>query len=189
MKTLKDVKVGQTVKKGDLLISGVIPTELGGGAVRASGVVKGRYSEGAAVSVPKNAVKRVLGARELCEVEIKIFGFSINIFQRYRNFDFECDIIEEKSEFCFNRGKKLPITVLRRYCEPIGYEPFTYSSDELCAEAGRLLREKNLALCDGRELLRIRTHGEFTDDGYFMSSELILSGEVGMIREFELEIK
>ena len=39
------VKVGDVVKKGDLLISGVLPLELGGGFCTAQGEVKGRVAD------------------------------------------------------------------------------------------------------------------------------------------------
>ena len=183
------VKAGQTVKKGDLLISGVIPSELGGGAVYASGTVRGRYSAVEEVSLSDKGSRKNVGDPQLVGYAINFFGFSINILQKYSNFNEQCAIIEEKSEFCCLLGKKLPLSLQKSYAAVYSTEEFIYTADELCKEASRLLRERILSLAAGGDLLRATTSGEFFDGGYRMRAELILSGEVGEIREFELECK
>lgn len=183
------VKAGETVRKGDLIISGVIPTELGGGAVYASGTVIGRYTDTLSVSVDsEGSRKRVLG-RGLCELKFSFLNFSVNIFKRSGNFESDCDIIEEKSEFYSPNGKKLPIAVIRSFAVPYELERFTYSADELCAETARRLREQIAESTAGCDILRMRFFGDFTDIGYRMSAELLVSGAVGEVRKFELENK
>ena len=73
------VKAGDTVRRGDLLISGVIPAELGGGFVAAEGEVVGRMREEISVSVRRTEEKIVYERAQISEIRLKIFSFLINI--------------------------------------------------------------------------------------------------------------
>ena len=70
------VKVGDSVKKGDLLISGVLPEEQGGGFCYAEGEIFGRVSESISVSVDEYKIKKTEKNSEIAHLDIKIFGFS-----------------------------------------------------------------------------------------------------------------
>ena len=90
------VKVGETVKAGDVLISGVIPTELGGGVCYAEGSVIGRFSDGTTCFLTAKESEKVYYNASCAKINVKLFKKDINIFKTYRNFDGSCDIIEKK---------------------------------------------------------------------------------------------
>ena len=66
------VKKGESVRAGEVLISGVIPSELGGGFCYASGQVTGRYSDTVSVSVSRFASEKIYGEKyaQLCKIKI-----------------------------------------------------------------------------------------------------------------------
>ena len=93
------VKVGDTVKKGDLLISGIIPSEIGGGFCYAEGIVVGRVSDCIEVCISDKKEEKVYDSRRLKSLSLNIFNFSANIFNRYGNYGAECDIIEQRDTY------------------------------------------------------------------------------------------
>jgi len=135
------VKVGDVVKKGDLLISGVISSELGGGFCYAEGIVTGRVSGSVEVTVSNfREVKEPKKAR-LSEYKIRILNFYINIFKTGRKTREECDIIEKEDGISILE-KKLPIAVYRKYDLPYQKASVYLSKDEMVLEASEKMADE-----------------------------------------------
>ena len=182
------VKVGQSVRKGQLLISGVIPSELGGGYCYAEGSVLGRYTDTVSVSVPVGCVEREYTNTRIGAAKIKIFGFYINIFKNYGNSIDSCDIIEKTKHINIG-GKRLPITL--DYSEIHSFTEWErpLSAAELTERASDALHEQLLDMLSSSELVSVTTDGEFTDDGYDMHAYAVVRGEVGSTQEFEFDLE
>ena len=182
------VKPGESVKAGDMLISGVIPTELGGGYCYAEGSVKARYTEYISVDVSNQVVEKSYGEEGISSITLNFFSFPINILKTYRNSDVNCDIIEKKRVFDIF-GSKLPVsfdyTVSREYTESIRI----LSTDELAFSASEKLREKLLSASESADLISVSTDGEFYDSGYSMWAYAVIRGEVSEIQEFEFDLE
>ena len=166
------VKPGDVVKAGDLLISGVIPGELGGGFLRAEGTVVARVFEVYSAEVPKICEEKVYVGEQRCELSYKILGFSINILKNSGNLPSSCDIINYKSEAMLFGRYKLPIT--KSVGTAVIYEMRTrqLTDEEVALSCGVKLRELINSELSGAELLKIRTDGGFTDTGYKMSADV-----------------
>ena len=179
------VKKGESVKTGDVLISGVIPTELGGGFCYASGKVIGKYSETVSVSVPFEIQSKIYGEDELYECGINFFGFYLNIFKKYRQPQSEYDIINQTEDVTVY--KKLPISVTKIYHRPYIFEKKRLSEDEVIDMASDKLKAEMLSFLADKEALRMQTGGGFCEDGYNMYCYTLVSGDVAKIMEFKLE--
>ena len=179
------VKAGDTVKAGDLLISGVIPLELGGGTLRAEGIIKGRISESIVTEVGRLDIQKSYLPERLCEVRINILDFSVNIFKSYRNLGGKYDIIKSEEVLLSSGGVRLPITVVKIYAEPYTESEVTYTDTELVAIAAQDHREKLDKILSECEILKISTHSEFTEQGYSTASDMLLITEVGVKRSIE----
>lgn len=180
------VKVGQTVKAGDVLISGVIPTELGGGVCYAEGSVIGRFSDGVTHFSSSKETERVYSDTSCVKISVKLFKNEINIFKTYRNFVGNCDIIEKKRQLTLF-GVSLPITVFLT-------ERNEYTESERIIDDGTLVKRvagelsyKIAEMTEDMTLVSIKTDGRFCDGGYLMNAELIVSGEVAKVIEFYRE--
>ena len=103
------VENGQSVKKGELLISAF---DAQGHPTYAEGEVYGRVYGSFSVFIPRE--ERIETEKEyvLVEKTVNIFNFSINIFKKYGNLYKECDIIEGKRRIMLLKDKPLPITVI-----------------------------------------------------------------------------
>lgn len=173
------VKAGDVVRQGQLLISGVIPTDLGGGFVHAEGSILGRVKEKFSVTVAREESKRVYSEEKLSALSVKIFGFSLNIFKIYGNSDNQCVIIEDKESPTVLGSFKLPLEITKIYKSDYTYEVVRYDDSELVRIAAyRLSQLKAVGLSDA-ELLKISSSGAFGDNGYTASAEVTVLKSIG----------
>ena len=179
------VKVGDTVKAGDVLISGVPNTE-GGEFCRASGTVKGRVNERFLVSVPKQEKINIEEKIEYNGFSIKIFKNIIKIFKIYRNSTSEYAIIENEKEFAL-LGRSLPISIIRYYKTTNCSTLVERSNEEMIEEARRRSSDIFANLSQNAEIVSIRSNGEFLDVGYRLINEVVYVSNIGKEIPFELE--
>ena len=181
------VKVGQSVKRGDLLISGIIPTELGGGFCYADGEVRGRYSDSVSVTVPRVENYKVYADEYIKSLSINIFNFSLNIFKNYSNSSAMCDIIEEKSEFLLDGGKTLPFSLNKALAREYTVKTRNLTDKEMSERASQKMRESLSSFLADKELLSIETYGKLGEGGYDLSASMVLCGNVAKISDFEFK--
>ena len=181
------VKAGDAVKAGDLLIAGILPKESGGGFCHASGSVIGRMSDTVTVSVQREYETKTKIGEKLLAFDIKIFKLNANIFKRYGNLPEECDIIEEISTPSLLGKARLPVETRAQYLVEYEYSNATYSDTELVSIASARLSSATSSRLTMATLLRIKTTGEFTDDGYVMSNDITFTAEVGSDSPFTAE--
>ena len=178
MRGIAMVKAGDTVKKGDLLISGVIPEELGGGFCYAEGVIVGRVSDSVEVTVQGVKEEKIKTGRKLSRMSVKILGFSINIFKSYRNYDKKCDIIEEKKNFSLF-GRDIPVIVNKTYNAEYRLEKITLTQDEIIDAALNKMTDAINGRLKDASLIRISTSGNFQDSAYTMRTDMVYSRPIG----------
>ena len=181
------VKVGDTVKKGDPLIYGLLPEEAGGGLCKAEGNVVGRVSDEIRVFVDREYTELVEKKEVITSVDIKIFKFCANIFKNHRNFDNGCDIIKEIDVLKLLDKCVLPIELRIDYAIDGRFVKNNYSDDMLVRVAcDRLAIETSIRLkeCD---LISIKTYGEYTENGYSASNKVVFTSEVGKSIPFEVK--
>lgn len=183
------VKVGEAVKKGDLLISGVIPDSAGGGFVYASGSVLARRAEEVSVDVPFSEEKRAYSLPILDRISVEIFDFSINIYKKYGNTDTSCDIIEDVEECVLFNKYRLPVAIKKIYTRTYETKTVSYSSDEVTKIASHRLGELIRRALASSNLVGIKTDGGFTDEGYVMRARLNVLTDIGVVSEFEFTEK
>ena len=178
------VEPGDVVKAGELLISGVLPDELGGGFVRAEGTVYAKVYDSVSLEVQKVETVFVPKSERLVRADVKIFNFSINIFKSYRKSDIDCDIIEDTKEFVFLGKARLPIKLCRTYKVESQMRKVEYGSAQLVSLAMSRLDSLRASYIGDSEILRINTEGTFTDTGYLLVSRMTLLASVGEERSF-----
>ncbi len=181
------VKRGDAVKRGDLLISGTLPDEAGGGFCYAEGRVVGRMSDTVSVSVDRKYEKKVAKNKKITSAMLKLFKLNTNIFKSYRNLGEECDIIKEIKTFSLFGKARLPLEIMIEYAVEYSKEVCEYTDTELVSIASSRLALATDARLSSADLMKIRTHGGFTDEGYSMTNELVFTKEAGVPLEFWVE--
>lgn len=181
------VKVGESVKKGDLLISGIIPTELGGGFCYASGRVIGRYSDRIEITESDTQKKKIYVDEYVEKISVGFLNFSINIFKNYRNYGEECDIIEEKSNFTFSNNKTLPLFLNKTVVREYDVKTVKLSDSDMVTLATDKMKMALLEYLSEKELVSISTDGDFFEGGYIMCSDLVCRAEIAKTQNFNVE--
>lgn len=178
------VKAGETVRAGDLLVSGLLPD---GSLVFADAEVRGRVEAEISVFVPRTDVRTETGTTRLSALTLNFFDFSVNLYKNYGNPPEGCVIIEDDKKLALPGGQALPFSFRRSYCLTPVYRNVTYTDAELTRLASlRLQQELRLYLADA-DLLQIRTTGAFTDDGYRMTAYVVSLRPVGVSRSIPAE--
>lgn len=173
------VKAGEVVKKGQLLISGVIPAELGGGFVEAEGEVRGRTELKVSAEVARKERVKQYEEPELSSFSLKIFSFLINIYENYGNSGEECVIIEDTERPVIFGEYKIPFESRRIYTQKCSETEVSYTDSELVNIAASRLRAARVVALSDCDLLSSKTEGNFTDTGYLISCRMTVERDVG----------
>lgn len=140
-----EVRAGQTVKKGDILVSGVIDSEaLGYRLVRARGEVMASVTKRFSASVPLESTEKTATGNVKTSKSVKIFSKTAELFKK-TNISFEKYDTIEKTERLELFGVRLPVSVTTVTYVELYDSPITLTEDEarvIAAEnADKLMRE------------------------------------------------
>ncbi len=178
-------KVGKTVKKGDLLISGVYESPRRYSFVYASGSVLGRVNRSISIEIPFTQTVKEQKDAKLSDFSVNFFGFSINIFRYSGKMPTKYDTIYRRQRITLFNKIKLPIFINREYfCEYYEKE-ISLSEDEAVKLAFSRLKSELASLTTDCELISKNVTGELKDDAYVLKCEAECIKDVAVPLEFE----
>jgi len=159
------VSVGDTVQKGDLLISGI--QNVGSVTVfcEAAGEVRIRTNEEISLFVPFESDVCSLQRLGLVGVNLCVFGREVNIFKNYGKKTPECVIINKIKQPVVHKNVRLPITLYLSFAYENTMTTDTLSQDEAEKIAkSRFFTELRQRLKDA-DLYRSHYETVLTEDG------------------------
>ena len=180
------VKVGDVVRKGDILISGVLENETGVRFCRAVGTVIAHSSTDIDAEIPRQVTQKTEVSHRIAEVRILLFNFSINIFKNYGNCENTCDIIEENRDFALFDKYKLPFSLKKTYIIEYSELDKVLTDEEMIAAAKRMLDAKIYSSMKNADVIKLRTEGGFSGDAYRLVTKVVYSADIG--KESAIEI-
>ncbi len=178
---------GMTVKKGDLLISGIYETAGGLVGITAEGEVKGRVIRTVTVLQPMREVNRVYGEEKRASLILDFFGKQIKLFKSYGKSGEEYDIIRRKEQLILFDRIRLPISFVSEYVLPYAEEEAVLSEEEAVAAAFSRMKGELCAALSDAEVLREAFWGEFTAEGYRLVCEVECVVDIAMPLAYEVE--
>jgi similar to stage IV sporulation protein len=178
-------KAGKTVKKGELLVSGVYESPRRYSFVYASGSVLGRINRSILIEIPfKQTIKEQKEAK-LTDFSVNFFGFSINIFRYSGKMPTKYDTIYRRERLTLFNKVKLPIFIYREYfCEYYEKE-ISLSEEEAVKLAFSRLKSELASLTVDCELISEAITGELDGDAYILRCEAECIKDVAIPLEFE----
>ncbi|NLK40197.1 MAG: sporulation protein YqfD [Clostridiales bacterium] len=181
------VKIGDTVRAGDLLVSGVIEgRNMGARYVYARGRVYARVTKEIVIEVPLESERKIYTGKEITDTTVKIFGKTINISSNSGNPPDFYDRIDKKEQLSFFGVVSVPIYISTTVYREYENRPYTLSETEAVREAyNRLKTETTAALGDG-ELLKKTVTANFTEDAYIITCTLYCIQNIAVTSEFEI---
>lgn len=135
------VKKGQIVKKGQLLVSGVIDSQaVGYRLVRARGEIYARISRSFTAEVPLVREKKSRTGEKKTRVTIRFFAKKINLFSN-NDISFEkYDTIVEEKRLCLFDRVELPVFIIKTT-----YSEYVTETEKISEEQALSIAEKELA--------------------------------------------
>lgn len=182
------VAVGQAVKKGDLLVSGVYDSQtVGCRFTRAAGRVRARTSHTYRIEIPLSYMEKRYSHTEKGEIWLNFFQKSMKIFKNTGNGVGDCDIIETVRSFSGFGSYALPVSLTvaeRRYYEEVAV---TRTAEEALEAAYASLSRELGSLSEDTQLLRKDISTTLTDDALILECSVLCIENIAVQVEFEVE--
>ncbi|MBQ8738066.1 MAG: sporulation protein YqfD [Clostridia bacterium] len=183
----KKVFVGDTVKKGDLLISGIMDSQsLGTRYVEAKGSVMGYVNKSISVKIPLQYEKKVYQKDSYIEKNIKIFNKSIKFSLKGRNEEAFCDKIIKSNRVKLFGKIEVPIEITTTEYLPYESQDATYTYNEAVDIAfSRLREELDIALADA-QLISKSIRISYDSENVYIDCDLYCIESIGEKNTFHI---
>ena len=181
------VSVGQAVRKGDLLVSGVYDSQTEGFRyTRAAGSVFARTERTVRIEIPLAYSEKTFGEAEYDEISFNFFDFSLKIFKRTGNSEQSCDIIEMEKGFDTFGLSSLPfyLTVTKRI--PYVESSATRTHEQASALAYAALERELALFSEDLLLLDKRITVTATEDAVILDCTLYCIENIAVQAEFDV---
>jgi len=183
-------KPGDIVKKGEILISGVI--DVRENRVRyeyADGEVLAYVPRVIEVKIPLRSHEKSYTGREKIKKSIKIFKKSINLFSKggieYTVYD---KIIDDR-QVCLFGIFPLPLWTNTTTYREYEYVDRELSNDKAAALAMAQLRDRLDEVLEDAELVSNKVTYRFTDDAFVIKYDMLCLTDISTVSEFTVEEK
>ncbi len=181
------VTVGQAVKKGELLISGIYDSATEGFRfTRAAGEVLARTEHTYRIEIPLTYEEKAYGEREYRSVSLHFFDFSSEFFKKTGNQSDTCDIIKNEIEFGWFGTRPVPLSLSVLYAEPYTMQTRTRSEEEAVELAYAELERELTELSARAELLQKEVRTEITADAVILHCRVKVIENIAVQSEFEI---
>ncbi|MBQ3489478.1 MAG: sporulation protein YqfD [Clostridia bacterium] len=152
------VKLGETVKKGDLLVSGIIDSSaLGYRLVRARGEVLARTTKTYQAEIPYQTTEKVYTGRFFSQKSIKFFSKTIKLFRKDSISTSSCDKIESEKRIYLFGLIALPVFITETHYAEYEMLPKTLTAEEALQLAKKQLFDLRESELSDAEILGIHT--------------------------------
>lgn len=178
------VSLGEIVRKGDLLASGIIDSKaLGYRLVRARGTVMARTTLTYRIEIPLETTEKVYTGKTTTRFSVKFFSKLINFFRKDTISEESCDRIEEERRIYLFGKIKLPIFVIETTYAEYEMQTRTMTEAEALQKAKEALRQKSEDDLADAEILARHT------DVFCHGETLFLTERVECIVNIAVEVK
>jgi len=184
-----EVKAGDDVTEGQLLISGVYGETAPGVVVtRASGYVKARTVRTFSVEIPYEYEEKIYTGEKKSEKFVIFFSNKIKVFLNSGNLYTSCDKIEEEKYF-YLFGERLPFGA--RTVSYLEYDTVTkyYTADEARAIAEAELEAKIGYEFEDAEIVSRDVTETVGEDSLILTYEIVSIENIALTKEFEIQYK
>jgi similar to stage IV sporulation protein len=181
------VAVGETVKAGDLLISGLYKSANGIRAVYAKGEILGRVGQKIEIKQPYTVQEKILDEEKKIGFSLLFFGKEIKVFKNGRNNTQSCDTINRVKCFSLFGDIRLPIGI--RSTEETVYETekLRYSEKEAMNLAYYKLSQRIDEELSDAQILKKSVSTYIDNDQYILECRMKCIENIGLIYEFDFE--
>jgi len=183
------VRNGDIVKKGDLLVNGVIPLREGGVRFEyANGEILAYVPRTIQIEIPFKNTEKVYTGRKSKKNMIKIFKKSINLSLNYGIGYTTYDKIIESERICLFGVVPLPVWVDKVSFIEYENSDTVLDVDAAVSAAVRELRYETDEILETCEIVSVKQTCDLSDESYAIKQEMLCITDIGEIREFTTDI-
>lgn len=181
------VEIGESVKKGQLLLSGVITVKEDGVRYeRAQGKVMAAVNREINIEVPFIFDQEYKTGNCTKGKALTVFGKTFNISRKNGDKYSNCNKIEEDKQLSVFDSVTLPIWIHTTTFEEVLYETVTVDQDKAAAIGEKRLSEEIKELMKSCEILSMSTDRKYSDDGYFINCRLVCMKDIAEYMPLEM---
>ncbi len=182
------VKAGDTVRSGDLLVSGLYDSKIYPYRyTRASGKIFAKTMHTFCIEIPLEIEEKVYSEDTKQKKTLNFFGKSIKLFINYGKSDTSCDIMNYEYHLDpFGLGR-LPVSISTVEERPYVIEKREIGENEACELAFSSLEEKISAELGSAQLLKKTISTEIKDGKYILNCTVWCIEDIAQISEFEIK--
>ena len=181
----KEVSVGQVVKKGDILISGVIDSQSEGVRYeQAKGEVFAYVSKQIKVEIPYISEEKAYTGNKYVYKNYKIYNFPIKFSTKYGNQALFYDKIEQREYASIFGIEGLPFEVITTTLYEYEFKKVELTKEEAVDRAFKDLRWQLDTLLENAELISKTVTTSYDENGFYIECELYCLENIAKIQEF-----
>ncbi len=172
-------KIGDTVKKGEVIVSGISITSYGEiKTTHARADVTARTYYTKKLFVPKNTEERIKTGDEIKEKSLFFFGKTIKFSLNSRNYGEEYDIINSNS-YVNLLGVTLPIGITEAVYEKCETVSFSRNENEMKIAAENMIKEMEEREFAGKTVTERKISADVTEEGYEITLRYECEEDIG----------
>ena len=181
----KAVKIGDVVKKGDILISGVLDSQAEGVKYEhASGEVKAYVNKEINIKIPLKSSKKIYTGNTLKCYKYKIYNFPLKFSSKYSNLSGFYDTIEKSEMMTILGVANIPIEVVTTVYYEYKIEDITHTLQEASDLAyAELTSQLENALLNA-ELISKSLSTSYDDDYFYLNCKIYCLEDIAEEKEF-----
>lgn len=172
------VKREQVVKKGDLLVSGVVTGANETRFVTATGRVYGRVERDFTVEIPLVITQKSNIKQKNQKITINFFGYDINIYRNTGNLPSKYDTIYKVEQISLPWGVSLPIFIKREIAVTYEDAAVTLTEREAVRFAAEEMRATLASALSASDLISKKTSGRFEDGKYILIVHTVIITDI-----------
>ena len=181
------VKVGQAVRAGDLLVSGVYDSQtVGVRFTRAAGRILARTERVYEIEIPLQATEKVYTTEKKSGIWLNFFEKEIKIFKSTGNHIGSCDIIKMNKHFSGPGLENLPLSMTVEICKCYEEVEVHRTPNEALELAYEALSEELGALSGDTQLLRKEIKTTISEDSLILECVVCCIENIAVQTEFEV---
>ena len=181
------VKRGQVVKKGDLLVSGVVTGANETRLVAATGSVYGRVERDFSVEIPLTLTQKSEIRQKNQKISINFLGYDINIYRSTRNLTSKYDTIYKVEQISLPWGLSLPVFLSKEVAVIYEETAVTLTESEAVRYAAEEMRAVLSSSLANSDLIVKQTSGRFEGEKYILTVHAVVVTDIAEASPISLE--